>query len=224
MKMELNKNQVIHSVGTLTIETAFATRSQVTEKSVARCRDLMEDAKVNNDLSGYESAKSRLSKLDKFDLVPSALYVDVVDAKGKVTDRESGVIMLNLARRKATMMETGEYDKEGEPKMMQLIGADGEVSSKLRDPDGSLRRELVKFVKERDDAFENNDNIQEFLRSFCSNSKTTFKIPTNEVYTKNDDGTCDVSFNLEVSHKDIGATLESHKDLLGDNKLLQIPA
>ena len=73
-------------------------------------------------------------------------------------------------------------------------------------------------------AFENNDNIQEFLRSFCSNSKTTFKIPTNEVFTKQADGTCDVSFNLEVSHKDVGATLESHKDLLGENKLLQIPA
>lgn len=223
--MELTKNAGFRPVvGTLTIDEAYAKRSQAIEKSVARCRDLMDDAKVNNDLSGYESAKSRLSKLDKFELVPSALYIDVVDSKGKVTDRESGVIILNLARRKATMMETGDYDSDGEPKMMQLIGADGEISSKLRDPDGALRRELTKFVRERDEAFENNDNIQDFLRSFCSNSKTTFKIPTNEVFYKNDDGTCDVSFNLEVSHKDVGATLEDHKDLLGDNKLLQIPA
>lgn len=214
--MELS---IVDNRAGLTHSEAFLTRSKAVEQSVARLKAQMEQADVDNDLAGYNSAKKRLNKIDKFELNRSALWTDVVDSKGEVTDRKPSVIVKNLSRRVPTMYETGSYEKDGQPKLKQLVGKDGELSSIITDPDGSLRRELAKLVSDRDEAFYNDDNAQEFIRRVVSSERSKMKIPTTEKITRNSDGTTDVDFVLEVNHRDIGKTIEQSAELLNGNEL-----
>ena len=218
MELEIMDNR-----GGLTSKEAFLQRSQSLERAVQRQHELKAEADVNNDLAGYNAAVKRLNKIDKFDLNRSVMWVDIVE-DGKVVGREPSTIVQNLARRVPTMYETGQYDKDGTPKLKTLVNKDGELASIVNDPDGSLRRELTKLVSDRDEDFYNDENAQEFIRQVCNSNRSKFKIPTTEKITRNSDGTTDVDFTLEVNHKDIGKTITESADLLNGNErqLLQI--